>query len=117
VGDDLTRAFIPAGTASGCDPLTGGDDQRAGARRRLAQVRKHRDAVHVEQLQAEGDDVRLGCRRGRPESASTLDRAGKARAMGVIRGLFSMIGGLLAGVLGLVKGLLQGVGNLLRRLF
>jgi hypothetical protein len=52
-----------------------------------------------------------------PGKRINAGQSGQARAMGVIRGLFSMIGGLLAGVLGLVKGLLQGVGNLLRRLF
>ena len=48
---------------------------------------------------------------------SNLGSAGKADwAMGLIRGLFTAIGGLLAGVFGLLKGVLQGVGNLLRRL-
>jgi hypothetical protein len=38
------------------------------------------------------------------------------RAMGVLRGLFSAVGGLLAGVFGLLRGTLEGVGRLLRRL-
>ena len=36
--------------------------------------------------------------------------------MGVLRGLFKAIGGLLAGVVGLLKGVLTGLGSLLRRL-
>jgi hypothetical protein len=45
-----------------------------------------------------------------------LDQRGR-RNMGVLRGLFQAVGGLLAGVFGLLRGLVQGVGNLLRRLF
>lgn len=36
--------------------------------------------------------------------------------MGVLRGLFRAVGGLLAGVGGLLTGLFQGVGRLVRRL-
>jgi hypothetical protein len=37
--------------------------------------------------------------------------------MGVLRGLFQAVGGLLAGVFGLLRGVVQGVGSFLRRLF
>jgi hypothetical protein len=37
--------------------------------------------------------------------------------VGVLRGLFKAVGGLLAGVVGLLRGVIGGVGRLLRRLF
>ena len=37
--------------------------------------------------------------------------------MGVLRGLFRAVGGLLAGIGGLLKGVFTGLGSFLRRLF
>jgi hypothetical protein len=42
--------------------------------------------------------------------------AGSEGDMGVLRGLFTAVGGLLAGVFGLLRGVFEGVGRLFRRL-
>ena len=42
--------------------------------------------------------------------------AGIEGDMGVLRGLFTAVGGLLAGVFGLLRGVFEGVGRLFRRL-
>jgi hypothetical protein len=46
-----------------------------------------------------------------------INRRRRWNAMGVLRGLGRLVGGLLAGVFGLLKGILGGLGSLLRRLF